>query len=199
MCDIPPDPINYLCSLSSNQISGNHATSRSKLNKIFNQMLQDLILRALCEGLFPQKSHIWWGFFLQKSPVMRALIYGSFAERALHTGIWRSDCSKIWSSTKLCSTSVITQHGWVIHFRQTKMVRRKRFVPLRYQVPKRKSAGLALKYFYIVRSVGQIRAPWPVLRASCRDVGGWGRYPHCWYPFFAFSVSNPFLGSILTK
>ena len=32
-----------------------------------------------------------------------------------------------------------------------------------------------------------------------RDVGGWGRYPHCRYPFFTFSVSNPFFGWICTK
>ena len=36
-------------------------------------------------------------------------------------------------------------------------------------------------------------------RHSKRDVGGWGRYPHCRYPFFTFSVSNPFFGSICTK
>ena len=28
---------------------------------------------------------------------------------------------------------------------------------------------------------------------TTRDVGGWGRYPHCRYPFLTFSVSNPFL------
>jgi len=31
------------------------------------------------------------------------------------------------------------------------------------------------------------------------DVGGRGRYPHCRYPSFTFSVSKPFFGSISTK
>ena len=35
--------------------------------------------------------------------------------------------------------------------------------------------------------------------AICRAIGGrggWGRYPHCRYPSFTFSVSNPIFGSI---
>ena len=31
------------------------------------------------------------------------------------------------------------------------------------------------------------------------DVEGWVRYPHCRYPSFTFSVSNPIFGSICTK
>jgi len=43
--------------------------------------------------------------------------------------------------TSLCGTGFITQHSWVVHFRLTKMVRRKWFVPVRYQLPKSKSGG----------------------------------------------------------
>jgi len=38
--------------------------------------------------------------------------------------------------TRLCSTNFITQHGWVILFRLTKMVRRKCVVPNKYQLPR---------------------------------------------------------------
>jgi len=35
---------------------------------------------------------------------------------------------------RLCSTGFITQHSWLLHFRPTKMVERKCFVPLMYQL-----------------------------------------------------------------
>ena len=57
--------------------------------------------------------------------------------------------------TKLCGTGFITQHGWVVYFRLTKVVRRKWFIPVRYQLPKGKSVGLALKYFYMIHRVGR--------------------------------------------
>jgi len=47
--------------------------------------------------------------------------------------------------TRWFSTGFITNHGWVVHFRLTKMVRRKWFVPVRYQLPKGKSVGQDIK------------------------------------------------------
>jgi len=61
-------------------------------------------------------------------------------------------------STRLCSTSIITQHGWVIPFLLTKIVRRKWFVPVRYQLPKGKSVGLALKSFCMIQRVERYRS-----------------------------------------
>jgi len=48
--------------------------------------------------------------------------------------------------TRLCGTSFIAQPGWLFHFHPTKMVGQKCFVPVRYQLPKGKWAGLALRY-----------------------------------------------------
>jgi len=51
-----------------------------------------------------------------------------------------------------------------------------------------------------LRNCGAVRAPLrQETRRGRRDVGGWGRYPHCRYPSFSFSVSNSFFGSICTK
>jgi len=38
-----------------------------------------------------------------------------------------------------------------------------------------------------------------VSSVSAPGLGGWGTYPHCRYPFFTFSVFNPFFGSLCTK
>jgi len=58
--------------------------------------------------------------------------------------------------TRLCSTSFIAQYGWVVHFIMTGMVTRKWFVPGRYQLTKRKSAGLALKYIGMIHRIGRV-------------------------------------------
>jgi len=47
--------------------------------------------------------------------------------------------------TRLCSTSFISQHFWVVDFHLINMIRRKYFVPVRYQISKGKSARLALE------------------------------------------------------
>ena len=57
--------------------------------------------------------------------------------------------------TRLCGTGFINQHGCVVHFRLTKMVRRKCFVPVRYQLPRGISEGLALKYFCMIHRGGR--------------------------------------------
>jgi len=63
---------------------------------------------------------------------------------------------KIWCSALRC-TDFITQHGcWVLHFRLTKMVRRKWSVPIRYQLSKGKLAGFVLQYFYMIHRVGRM-------------------------------------------
>ena len=48
--------------------------------------------------------------------------------------------------TRLCGTSLITQPGWLLHFRLTKMVGRKCFVPVMCQLTNGTFAGLALKH-----------------------------------------------------
>jgi len=58
--------------------------------------------------------------------------------------------------TKLCGTRLITQPGWLIHFRQINIIGRKYFVPVMYQLRKDVSAGLALKDFLMIHKVGQI-------------------------------------------
>ena len=54
--------------------------------------------------------------------------------------------------TRLCSTAFNTQPGWRFHFRPTKMIVRKCFVPLWYHLPKGALkgtlTGMALTYFY---------------------------------------------------
>jgi len=50
--------------------------------------------------------------------------------------------------TRLCGTGFIAHLDLLIHFHLTNMVGWQYFVPVRYQVPKGTSAGLALKYFF---------------------------------------------------
>ena len=49
----------------------------------------------------------------------------------------------------------MVEQGWVVYFPLTKMVTRKWFVPVRYQLPKGKSEGVALEDFYMIRRVGR--------------------------------------------
>jgi len=58
--------------------------------------------------------------------------------------------------TRLCGTGFSTQPSWILHFHPTKMVGWKCFVPLRYQLPRGISGGLALQQFYIIYRVGRI-------------------------------------------
>jgi len=58
--------------------------------------------------------------------------------------------------TGLCGVGCITQTKWLCNFRQINMIGRKCYVPIRYQLPKGKSAGLALNYFYMIHRVGRI-------------------------------------------
>ena len=55
---------------------------------------------------------------------------------------------------RLCSTSLITRPGWLIHFRQINMIGRNFLVLVRYQLRKSISARLALEYFYMIHRVG---------------------------------------------
>ena len=57
--------------------------------------------------------------------------------------------------TRLCGTDFIPRCGLVVDFHLTKMVRRKCFAPDLYQLRKGKTAGLALKYFYMIHRVGR--------------------------------------------
>jgi len=61
--------------------------------------------------------------------------------------------------TRLCGTGFITQHSWILHFCPTKMVGRKCFVPLRYQLRRGMSGGTALEYFCMIYTVGRSRHP----------------------------------------
>ena len=61
--------------------------------------------------------------------------------------------------TRLCSTGFFTQYGWVVHFRLTKMVRRKCFVPVRYQLPRGILAGRAQNIFAWFIGAGRV-AQW---------------------------------------
>jgi len=58
--------------------------------------------------------------------------------------------------TRLCGTSYITHHGWVVHFHKIILIGWNLFVPFRYQLSKGKSVGLALNYFDMIHRVGWI-------------------------------------------
>jgi len=62
--------------------------------------------------------------------------------------------------TRLCGTGFASQHCWVVDFCLINMFRRKCFAPIRYQLLKGKSAGLALQYFYMIHRVGRIIFTW---------------------------------------
>jgi len=58
--------------------------------------------------------------------------------------------------TRSCGTGFITKPSWLLHFQPTKMVGRKCFVPVRYQLRRGISGGPALKYFCMIHRVGWI-------------------------------------------
>jgi len=57
--------------------------------------------------------------------------------------------------TRSCGTGFITKPSWLLHFQPTKMVGRKCFVPVRYQLRRGISGGPALKYFCMIYRVGR--------------------------------------------
>ena len=61
-----------------------------------------------------------------------------------------------FSSASKHSNLCITHHGWIVEFYLINMIRRKCFVPVRYQHPTGKLEGLALQYFGMVHKVGRI-------------------------------------------
>jgi len=61
-----------------------------------------------------------------------------------------------------CGNGFITQPGWLIHFGQINMIGQKFSVPIRYQLRKGISAGLALKYFGMIHRVGRIMV-WDII------------------------------------
>ena len=88
---------------------------------------------------------ISWNYFTYRSVI--------FCESCVEDQILQD----LIRSTRLCGANCIALHGWVVNFRLTKMVRRKWFVPVRYQRPKGKSVGLALKSFTWFRARGKRR------------------------------------------
>jgi len=70
-----------------------------------------------------------------------------------------SVCIPMTISSLICSgtgcTGFITEPSWLLHFEPTKMVGRKCFVPLRYQLRRGISLGPALKYFCMIHRVGR--------------------------------------------
>jgi len=56
--------------------------------------------------------------------------------------------------TSFCGTAFISQHCWFVDFHLINMIRRKRFVPVRYQLPKGKSSGQALPCLNMMHRVG---------------------------------------------
>ena len=55
--------------------------------------------------------------------------------------------------TRLCGIGFIPQHCCVVDFRWINMIRQKCFVPGLYQLRRGKSAGLALKPFYMTHRI----------------------------------------------
>jgi len=77
--------------------------------------------------------------------------------------------------TKLRGTGFITQQCWVIHFRLTKMVRRKCFVPVTYQLLKGKSRGRPLNFFTWFIGAGGCR--WLIEFVTCPCIlSSWSLY-----------------------
>jgi len=79
--------------------------------------------------------------------------------------------------TRVCGTSFIPQHCWVVDFHLTKMVGWKCFVPGLYQLRKGKSTGLALEYFYMIHRGGRYTAPEVSWMRSCNP----GNPPFVWF------------------
>jgi len=57
--------------------------------------------------------------------------------------------------TRSCGTGFITEPSWILHFHPTRMVGRKRFVPVRYQLRRGISGGPALEYVFMIHRVGR--------------------------------------------
>jgi len=57
--------------------------------------------------------------------------------------------------TRSCGTGFITEPSWLLHFNPTKMVGRKCFVPLRYQLRRGFSVGPHLEYLGMIHRVGR--------------------------------------------
>jgi len=57
--------------------------------------------------------------------------------------------------TRLCSKGCIAHLGWLIHSLKINIISWNFFVPIRHQLFKGSSVGLALKFFYIMDRVGQ--------------------------------------------
>jgi len=100
--------------------------------------------------------------------------------------IWKC-CSKDFTlqdlilRTRFCDTGFIPHNCWVVDFHLTKMVRQKWFVPGLYQLQKGKSAELALKYFYMIHSVGRMT------HSSWRDSFEWRGWPLNIFTWFIVS------------
>ena len=94
-----------------------------------------------------------------QSMIYVILLVNSFQKIMLLIVQYQSSKSCSWNfilqnlifCTRSCSTGLITQSSWVLHFNPTIMVGRKYFVPPRYQ-PRREdkplSGGPALEFFY---------------------------------------------------
>ena len=112
-------------------------------------------------GLFSQKSH--------KSRPTQSMIYVPLLVNRLQKSVELiiqyqilKPCSgefilqNLIPCTRSCGTGFITEPSWLVHFQPTKMVGRKCFVPLRYQLRRGSSGGPALKSFYMIHRVGWI-------------------------------------------
>jgi len=64
-------------------------------------------------------------------------------------------------------TVFFCQHGRVVDFHLINVIRRNFLVPFRYQRPKGKSAGQALKYSYMIRRVGRYCSRLQSVAAFC--------------------------------
>jgi len=92
--------------------------------------------------------------FTATLPDFRNLFYSSFSTNMKNL-VLDQMLQDMILRTRLCGTGLITPPGWLFHFDPIKMVGRKCFVPVRSQLPKCKSAGLAHNYLYMIDRVGQ--------------------------------------------
>ena len=123
-----PDQINDLCSLTGQQIWRTYFTHYSV--QILKILLRKFFIRI-------------WSSAQDCAVMFLFLNIVELYERVM---------------SRICMSHVtlfIIQHCWVVDFHLTNMIRRKCFVPVRYQPPKSKLAGLASKYFYMIHRVGR--------------------------------------------
>jgi hypothetical protein len=95
-----------------------------------------------------------WFIFTAWLPHYRKIFYLSFSIN-IKTVPEDKMVQDLILCTRLCGTGFITQHGWVVHFHQTNMFRRKRIVPTRFQ-HWGISAGPALQYFGMIQRGGRV-------------------------------------------